>query len=187
MTKVLHQSLVLLIGLFVAGQLMGAENTRISIENMDLTLLDDIYRIQSDINIDLRDPLLGALNNGVALQFVINYEIARSRRWWLDMDVAEVSQRYQVSYHALSRQYLLTNLNTRDVNTFYSLDMLLVSLGTVRDFPLLDASLLQPDKDYLIRMRVYFDYDELPIPLRMRAYSSSAWRPDSGWLVWPLH
>jgi hypothetical protein len=92
-----------------------------------------------------------------------------------------------VSYHALSRQYLLTNLNTRNVNTFNSLDLLLESLGTVRDFPLIDAGLLQADKDYLIRMRVYFDYDQLPIPLRMRAYSSSAWRPDSGWLVWPLH
>jgi len=176
-----------MIGLLMAGPLLGADNTRISIENMDINLVDDIYRIHGKVDIELNDPLLGALNNGVALEFVIKYEIARSPRWWIDTTIAEVSQRYQVSYHALSRQYLLTNLNTRNVNTFNGLHQLLESLGTVRDFPLIDAGLLQPGKDYLIRMRVYFDYDQLPIPLRMRAYSSSAWRPDSGWLVWPLH
>jgi hypothetical protein len=180
------QILVLLIGLFLAGPLMAGEKTRIHIQDMDINLVDDIYQIQGKIEIDLKDPLLGALNSGVALEFVINYEIVRSRGWWFDKQIAEVSQRYQISYHALSRQYLLTNLNTRTVDTFYSLARLEEVLGDVSDFPLLDAALLRPKKIYRIRMRAYFDYDELPIPLRMRAYSSSAWRPDSGWLVWPL-
>ena len=49
------------------------------------------------------------------------------------------------------------------------------------------ASLLDDDELYIVRMRVYLDFDELPLPLRIRAYSTSAWRPDSGWKVWPLH
>jgi len=180
------QFLVLLVGLLLAGPLMSADKTRIHIQDMDINLVDELYQIQGKIEIDLEDPLLSALNSGVALEFVINYEIVRSRGWWFDKQIAEVSQRYQISYHALSRQYLLTNLNTRTVDTFYSLARLEEVLGQVSDFPLLDASLLRPKKVYRIRMRAYFDYDELPIPLRMRAYSSSAWRPDSGWLVWPL-
>jgi len=178
--------LVLLVGLFMAGPLMSADKTHIRIQDMDINLVDEIYQIQGKIEIELEDPLRSALNSGVALIFVINYEIVRSRSWWVDKQIAEVSQRYQISYHALSRQYLLTNLNTRNVDTFYSLERLQEVLGKVTDFPLLDASLLRPKKVYRIRMRAYFDYDELPIPLRMRAYSSSAWRPDSGWLVWPL-
>ena len=51
----------------------------------------------------------------------------------------------------------------------------------------IDASLLDDDELYIVRMRVYLDFDELPLPLRIRAYSTSAWRPDSGWKVWPLH
>lgn len=167
--------------------LMAADKTEIAIESMEVTRVDDVYKVNGSVDFLMRNPVLEALNNGVALDFVIDHEILLSRRWWLDKEVALVSQRYRISYHALTRQYVLTNLNTQDVKTYYTLPSLLRSLGDIRNFPLIDASLLDDDELYIVRMRVYLDFDELPLPLRIRAYSTSAWRPDSGWKVWPLH
>ena len=166
---------------------MAADKTEIHIESMEVSRVDDVYKVNGSVDFILRNPVLEALNNGVSMDIVIDHEILLSRRWWLDKEVAIVSQRYRLSYHALTRQYVLTNLNTQDIKTFYTLPSLLRTLGDINNFPLIDASLLDDDDLYLVRMRVYLDFDELPLPLRIRAYSTSAWRPDSGWKAWPLH
>ena len=173
--------------LLMPFQLMAADKTEISIQSMEVIEANGVYKVNGSVDFIMRNPVLEALNNGVTLEIVVDHEILLSRRWWLDKEVAIVSQRYRLSYHALTRQYVLTNLNTQDVNTFYTLPSLLGTLGDISEFPLIDTAVLDDDELYLVRMRVYLDFDELPLPLRIRAYSTSAWRPDSGWKVWPLH
>lgn len=172
--------------LAVASSVCAKQRSHIEVDDIESWLNDDVYMVRGDVTIDLVNPILEALDNGVTLEFALYYDILRSNRWWLDKSIAKISQRYQVSYHALSRQYLLTNLNTRSVNTYYSLELLLDDMGQIRDFPLIDKSLLEPGALYIVRMRAYLDYDELPIPLRIRAYSSLSWRPGSDWILWPL-
>jgi len=176
--------LILLLG--AVSPVCAKERSHVRIDDIESWLNNDVYMVRGDLDIRLINPVLEALDNGVALTFAFDYEILRSNRWWLDKKIADISQRFQVTYHALSRQYLLTNLNTRSVHTYYSLDLLLDALGQIRDFPLIDKSLLEPDELYIVRMRAYLDYDELPIPLRIRAYSSLSWRPGSDWISWPL-
>ncbi|RMG56784.1 MAG: DUF4390 domain-containing protein [Gammaproteobacteria bacterium] len=186
-----RQCLLLLLGGLLAGAAVPAvadeaPATRIEIHNPHSRLVDGVWQVDADIDIELHDPLLEALHSGVALTFVIEFEVLRPRRLWFDETVAELEQRYRVSYHALSRQYLLINLNTREVLTFYGLRALLDRLGRVRQFPVIDNRLLEPETHYDVAMRMRLDADELPLPLRLRAWTSSDWGPSSDWARWPL-
>ncbi len=122
----------------------------------------------------------------MALTFVVEFEVLRPRNWWFDDTVAHVEQRWRVSYHALSRQYLLINLNTREVQTFYGLQALLERMGRLRHFPVIDNRLLTGEGPYDVAMRLSLDSDALPLPLRLRAWTSSRWGPASDWVRWRL-
>ena len=58
------------------------------------------------------------------------------------------------------------------------------ALGTIADFPLLDAYLLEGEKHYMLYVRARLDIEALPSPLRPLAYLSSLWRLESEWYRW---
>jgi hypothetical protein len=127
-----------------------------------------------------------ALENGVGLFFELQIRITRQRRWWLDEEVASLRQRHLLEYHALSRQYVVKNLNTGINSTFPYLESALVSIGKVRNFPMLDASLLNRSDRYRVSLLVLLDKDQLPLPLRVRALVSDDWRNTSDTYSWRL-
>lgn len=149
-------------------------------------VVDGVIRLDARIDFDLPDVLLDALRNGVGLVFEIEVYVLRQRDWLPDAEVAHLTQRYSLLYHALSQQYLLENHNTGERMAYPSLGSALYSLGQVNDYPMLDASLLHAGEHYEASLRVRLAYEELPIPLRMRAYVSAEWRPASNWYQWPL-
>lgn len=192
MKRLCRQCLILLLGAVAAGMqpsMLAADEapaTRLEIRNPSSTLDDGVWVVDADLVIELHDPLLEALHSGVALTFVAEFEVLRPRNWWFDDTVAHVEQRWRVSYHALSRQYLLINLNTREVQTFYGLQALLERMGRLRHFPVIDNRLLRGGGPYDLAMRLRLDGDALPLPLRLRAWTSSRWGPASDWVRWRL-
>lgn len=157
-----------------------------SVESLGTELAGGVYHLNARIDYDLPDVLLDALANGVELVIEVDVEIVRERGWWFDEDVASISLRHQLAYYALSRMYVVRNLNTGVQTTFPSLYSALHAIGTLRGFPLLDASLLDPTEVYQVRLRARILPEELPLPLRARAYIDSDWRPSSDWYVWSL-
>jgi hypothetical protein len=68
-----------------------------------------LYPVSADFNINLNARLEDAIERGITLYFVVDFELSRSRWYWLDEQVASRSQTYQLSYHALTRQYRLSS------------------------------------------------------------------------------
>jgi len=174
--------LALLPGLATAA----GDDSGMRVERADTRLEDGVYRLDAYISFQLSEAVLEAVNNGVPLTFALEMEVSQQRDWWLDKTVARVVQRYRLRYHALSRHYLLTNLNTGARHNFVTLTGALDLLGTLEDFPLVDASLLPAEDRYNARLRSRLDMEELPTPLRVVAYLSRHWRLDSPWQQWPL-
>ena len=151
------------------------------------TQLDqNVYRLDAVIDYDLSTVAKEALNNGVPLTIQMQMQVLRTREWLWDETIADIQQRYRLEYHALARQYLVTNLNNGELNSFPSRESAIEFLGRVRDFPLLDNSLLKPGDNYYGRLRVRLDIEDLPAPLRPIAYLSTDWRLTSAWYIWPL-
>jgi hypothetical protein len=152
----------------------------------DTELVGGVYRLNAVVDYDLTKPVREALLSGVALVFQMHIEVLRDRSWWWDAGVADLNQSFQLSYHALSRQFVVENLNTGLQQTFVDLPSALRHQGAVHDLPLIDAALLNKDQTYLGSMRTQLALSELPLPIRARAYISSAWRLASGWYTWEL-
>jgi Domain of unknown function (DUF4390) len=62
----------------------------------------------------------------------------------------------------------------------------LQALGQVRDFPLIDAYLLEQDERYVLQLGAYLDIESLPTPLRVLAYLNPDWHLSSEWYDYPL-
>lgn len=147
---------------------------------------EGIYLLDARIDYRLARNLREALHNGVRLTFEMRVEISRERDWVWDKTVAGLTQGYRLRYHALSRLYLLTSLNTGVQRSFQRLDSALARMGQVESLPLLDAALLEADMDYRARLRTSLRVDALPLPLRLRGYLLPDWKPESDWYTWPL-
>lgn len=157
-----------------------------TVESVNTELVDGVYRLDARLGLELSDVLLDALANGVDLHIDVDIEILEPNDWWFDSEIAALSQRSVLSYYALSRSYVVRNLNTGVQTTHPSLYSAVHEIGVVRDLPLLDASLLDQQKEYVARLRTRIAIEELPLPLRAQAYLSGDWSLSSEWYTWSL-
>lgn len=171
----------LLIGFYVVLPAVHAKSSKFTIRDVDITIDGGVYLLRADIDYVLTNPVKEALLNGVSLVFSLEIELLEYHDWWLNSEVAYLEQRYRLQYHALSRKYVLENLNTRVQETFSDLGATLQHLGRVVNFPLIDSTLLDVESTYFFQIRASLDIDELPLPLRVRAYLYSDWSLSSNW------
>jgi hypothetical protein len=183
----LHQPVLRLLALLI-GLLWVISGRAASFEvSSAATKLDSgIYRLSAQIEYRLSNAALDALQNGVPLTVEIEMEVRRQRPWLWDETVYALAQRFQLEYHTLSRQYLVTNLNSGERRGFPTRAAALRFMGRISDFPLLDRSLLLASERYEGALRARLDLETLPAPLRLFAYLSEDWRLSSDWYTWPL-
>ena len=149
-------------------------------------LVDGVYRLNAEIEFGFSEVALEALHNGVPLTIELEIEVFRERDWLWDETVASLQQWLRLEYHALARQYVVTNLNSGDHKAFPTLQAATDFLGRVQEFPLLDRSLVERGGAYYARLRASLDIESLPAPLRPVAYLSGDWRLASEWYQWRL-
>lgn len=151
------------------------------------TRLDgEVYRLNAHIQYRFSGAVREALKNGVPLIIELEMEVRRHRAWVWDETVYALVQRFRLEYHTLSRQYLVSNLNSGERRAYPTQESALQFMGQMTDFPLLDKGLLTPNEQYLGALRAQLDLDALPPPLRLFAYISNDWRLASEWRTWRL-
>lgn len=178
--------LILLCLLVLSMAAPATDADSITVRNVSTRLVDKLYLVNADIDIDLTDAALEALENGIALTILINFEILRFRDFMWNEAIAELQARRQLSFHPLSNQYLVEDLNAGTTRTFRSLREALEALGQIRNFPLIDAYFLDQDERYVLEVGAYLDIESLPTPLRVLAYLNPAWHLSSKWHEYPL-
>src|SRR5579863_1879875 len=81
-------------------------------------LVDGVYYLSADIGLNLSDGAVNALENGLPLTVELQIEIIKHRSFLWNTRIAELTQSYQISYHALTRRFIITNLNSGDQQSF---------------------------------------------------------------------
>jgi hypothetical protein len=147
---------------------------------------DGVYYIRARLDYTLGSSALEALGNGVTLNIELQVFVNRVRRFMWDDTVADLSQRYQLSFHALTQRYLVANLNSGERVSFGDLSSALVHLGDVGHLPVIDQALLDEDDRYRLGLRAIVDVKELPGPLNLLSRVWGNWRIVSEWYTWPL-
>ena len=97
-------ALLLALGLVVSAA-VAAQPHGIEVRRAAIVAADDQYVLDADIDIVLSAPLEDALNKGIPLYFLLDFELVRSRWYWFNERVIAREQAYRLSYNALTRQY----------------------------------------------------------------------------------
>jgi hypothetical protein len=182
----LRRSWLLFVWVLLLAPATAVHAEDFTVSNVTTRLTSHVYVMNAQVDFQFSQKALDALANGVPLTLQMDIEVQRKRSWLPDETVASLEQYYQLRYHALSHQYLVRNLNSGALYTYPSRESALDALGEIRDFPLLDAKLIDPKERYEIELRVKLDIESLPSPLRLLAYISPDWHLGSDWSTWSL-
>lgn len=140
---------------------------------------NDVWMLSADVVVPLPPKLSEALQRGVPLYFVADFELNRGRWYWLDERIAQASQTYRLSYHALTRQYRVT-LNGL-AQHYGSLDEALRGLGTVRGWRVVEIDQVKPGTAYDAQVRMRLDTGQLPKPFQVTVLTNRDWTLQAEW------
>jgi hypothetical protein len=140
----------------------------------------DGWALSADFKVPLTRSLSDAVNRGVPLYFVLEFELHRPRWWWTDEQIAERSVTWRLAYHGLTRQYRLTHDGV--IQPFDSLDEALRALARVRGWRVVDASQVSPGTTYEAQVRLRLDSSQLPKPFQVSGLTNRDWNPQAEWI-----
>lgn len=188
-TSRLERCWLLLLAWFVlAGGALAAE---IEVANPRLLAGEDGYVLAADFNFDFNPRLEEAVAKGVALHFVVEFELTRPRWYWFDEKLVSRSLTYRLSYHALTRQYRLATGALHQ--SFDTLSEALSILARLRHWVVIDKpgdrndrSLAKAGESYLAAVRLRLDINQLPKPFQIAALANKDWNLASDWKSWAL-
>jgi len=156
------------------------------VRSASTSLVDGVHVLESRLQLVLSADALDALNSGVALRIELNLEVNRVRRFWLDPTDAALVISYELEYRPLSQRYIVGNLNSGDQDSFATLYSALNNLGRIQGLPVVDDSILEPNKKYRVRLRARLSTEQYPAPLRILFFWRDEWQLESEWFGWTL-
>ncbi len=162
----------------------GAQAEGIEVRNAALVAGEEGYFLEADFEITLNPTLEEALNKGVPLYFLLEFEIIRPRWYWLNEKVLNNQQQYRLAYNALTRQYRL-GLGSLFQN-FGSMSEALDFLSRVRRRNVLEPGTLSKGTTYTAGVRMRLDVSQLPKPFQLNALASRDWNFGSEWHRWSV-
>jgi hypothetical protein len=161
-------------------------DTGVRITSAETALLGNDYVLTADIDYQLSEKAIEALNNGVSLFWTYEFKVYEQRNYVWDNTLLEKSFRYRIQYHALLKMYRVTNESNGAVDNFSTLQAALDMLATLRDYRLIEKAKISDQESYIAGMKITFERDSLPLPLRPIAYMNPQWYLSSDWYLWPL-
>jgi Domain of unknown function (DUF4390) len=185
-----RRSLALLAALWLAPLMLvlaAAQPARaqgIDVRGAALVAAEDGYYLEATFDIALTSVLEDALNKGVPLHFLVEFELIRPRWYWLNEKLVNREQRYRLSYNALTRQYRV-GVGTLYQN-FATLGEALELLKRVRLPDIFEAGTLKKDNTYSAGLRMRLDTSQLPRPFQLTTVGSRDWNIGSDWYRWTV-
>lgn len=142
-----------------------------------------LLSIDAQLEYRLSEKAQQALTNGLPLVIQQTLRVERQRRWWFNAEVATRTRHYRLQFHALSRRYVLTHLETGESRSFRDLQALLSTLGRVEGWPVMRESALQTMGPVRLLFSTELARDALPRALRMTAWFDADWQLRGGPLL----
>ncbi len=145
---------------------------------------DDGYQLDATFDIQFSPRLEEAVNRGVPLYFVVEFELARPRWYWFDEKPVQVSQTYKISYTPLLRQYRLSVGNV--YQNFTRFEEVTRVLSRLRGWHVADRGAIKKEGTYQAELRMRLDTGQLPKPFQLNAIASRDWTLASDWHRWTI-
>src|SRR5207244_9842063 len=105
----MNTSLRRFVAALAASFVASASAQPIQVNNAGLEIAETRYFLNADFRLDLTAPLLEALNNGVSLGFLVEFQLTRPRWYWFDEKTASEKLELRLSYLPPAQQYRLSS------------------------------------------------------------------------------
>ena len=132
----------------------------IAIQSAQLEASDDGFSLSANFSVSLNRRLEEAVSKGVVLYFAADFELTRARWYWFDEKVIRRGKVFQLSYHALTRQYRLSSGALHQ--SFASLDEALRVLSRLRHWQVVEKGEIISGVAYLASVRLRLDPSLMP-------------------------
>ena len=156
----------------------------IAVTSATIEPADDGWNLEAAFDMQFSQRLEEAVNRGVPLYFVIEFELSRPRWYWFDEKPVQLSQTYKISYTPLLRQYRLTIGSV--YQNFTRFEEVTRVLSRLRGWHVADKGALKKDQVYQAAVRMRLDTAQLPKPFQVNAIASRDWTLASEWHRWTL-
>ncbi len=174
--------LVALLFAFFAGMSIDARADNVPVRTAELRIDDGEVLLNADFDLTLNATLEEALQRGIPLYFMLEFDLALRRWYWFDEKISQASYTYRVSYTALTRQYrVASGLLTQN---FASIEEVQRYIGRVTSRPVATLASLAPGTRYDAAVRFRLDINQLPKPFQVNALASRDWTLSSDWHHW---
>jgi hypothetical protein len=178
----LARAAVLVLLLIAAAPFVRAEG--ISVTSATIEPAEDGWSLEATFDVQFSQRLEEAVNRGVPLYFVVEFELSRPRWYWFDEKPVVLSQTYRISYTPLLRQYRLSVGSV--YQNFTRFEEVTRVLSRLRGWHVADKGALKKDQVYQASVRMRLDTAQLPKPFQLNAISSRDWTLDSDWHRWTI-
>ncbi|WP_441635843.1 DUF4390 domain-containing protein [Cupriavidus sp. YAF13] len=140
---------------------------------------DGGFDLAASFDFDLPPPLEDALNKGISLYFVVDFQLTRPRWYWFDEKPVNASRSVRLSYHPLTRQYRVSTGGLQ--LPFMRLKGALQFIQRVRGWRVFERSMVKPGETYQAEARMRLDLTQLPKPFQINAVNTREWNLASEW------
>ena len=177
----------LAIWLALLSPIVGAdEGDPFEIESASFSLDNTLLRLDLKIRIDLPEFVGVAVKQGFAVPLMFEVEIFTSRNYWLDKRVVTLQQSYQLHFLPMLSSYVVNDVTAGKRHYFDSLDEAVEFMEVVYNYPMLDISNFDFNREFYARARFRIDNDELPLPLKPSIFWPSNWDERSDWYLFEM-
>ena len=156
-----------------------AHADEIEVVDARLAASDEGLLLSADFAFDFNARLQEAVANGVPLHFIVEFELTRPRWWWFNDVAASRRTQWRLSYHALSRQFRLTTGALHQ--NFATLEEALEVMRRLRNWQVLEHSVVLSGRNYEAAVRMRLDTAQLPRPLQVSALTNRDLQLESQW------
>lgn len=166
--------------LFVSSVLAAGNSLQIRSANL-ITFEDDVL-LNADAEINFSPEMEKAILKGYIFNFLIEFQLQIPRKYWFNDEIATTVQHVSLSYHALSRQYIVTR--NEQQRTYSSLDEAIEDLSIIQDLKVFQKSDLEKDETYQALLLMRLDHKKLPKALQVEDANANDWKMTSQRFVW---
>jgi hypothetical protein len=156
----------------------------IDVRSVAIEPAEDGWNLDAAFDVQFNPRLEEAVNRGVALYFVVEFELSRPRWYWFDEKPVVASQTYKISYSPLLRQYRFTIGNVSQ--NFARFEEVTRVLSRLRGWHVADKGAIKKDQVYQAAVRMRLDTAQLPKPFQLNAIASREWTLASDWHRWTI-
>ncbi len=165
-----------------------ADAYRSVINRVWLERYEDQYVLNTDMVFHLSPIALDALHKGIPLNWTLQVKLQRPNVWFgvWPKTVREVDLQFEIRNHPLMNLYSIQRSLGAGKEVFSSLTAALAALGKVRGVELISRAEFVERQPYQVQVKLDFEHETLPVPLRPMSYFNSDWQLSSLGTKWPL-